>query len=83
MICVRVGDNCLKYLERGSNRKEGREHIDFKKGGGKLGQGVGSLKREERLEPRYECFKKGGATGIPLRTMYNQFLLLKNYILWH
>ena len=36
--------NCLKYLKRGWNRKEGRGHKDFKKGG-KLGQGVGALKR--------------------------------------
>ena len=38
-------------------------------GGGKLGQEVGALKR------------RGG--GTPLRTMYNHFLLLKNYRLWH
>ena len=37
------GGNCLKYLERGWNRKEGSGHKDFKKGG-KLGQGVGALK---------------------------------------
>ena len=35
--------NCLKYLKRGWNR-EGRGNRDFKKGG-KLGQGVGALKR--------------------------------------
>ena len=29
--------NCLKYLKRGWNRKEGRGHRDFKKGD-KLGQ---------------------------------------------
>ena len=39
------------------------------KRGFKLGQGVGTLKR------------RGGE--IPLRTMYSQFLLLKNYRLWH
>ena len=37
--------DCLKYLKRGWNRKEGRGNKDFKKGGGKLGQGVGDLKR--------------------------------------
>ena len=37
------GGNCLKYLKRGWDRKEGRGHKDFKKGG-KLGQGVGTLK---------------------------------------
>ena len=52
MICMRVGDNCLKYLERGSNRKEGREHIDLKKGG--------------QSGSRGGFFKKGGATGTPL-----------------
>ena len=48
------GGDCLKYLESGWNRKEGRGHKDFKKGG-KLGQGVGALKRGEGwLEPPYE-----------------------------
>ena len=37
-----AGD-CLKYLKRGWNRKEGRGNKDFKKGG-KLGQGMGVLK---------------------------------------
>ena len=41
-------ENCLKYLESGWNRKEGREHRVYKKGGvgggRKLGQGVGALK---------------------------------------
>ena len=44
----------LKYLKRGWNRKEGRGDKDFKSGG-KLGQGMGALK------------KRG--TGIPLPTM--------------
>ena len=39
------GENCLKHLKRGWNRKEGRANKDFKKRG-KLGQGVGALKRE-------------------------------------
>ena len=51
-----VGD-CLKYLKRGWNRKEGRGNKHFKKGGGKLGQGVGALKR--------------GAAGTPLQTMHS------------
>ena len=50
------GGNCLKYLKRGWNRKEGSGNKDFKKGG-KLGQGVGALK------------KKGGQAGTPLKTM--------------
>ena len=52
---MRVGGNCLKYLKRGWNRKEGRENKDFKKGS-KLSQGVGALKR--------------GGAGTPLRTMH-------------
>ena len=52
-----VGENCLKYLKRGWNRKEGRGNKDFKKGGGKLGQGVDALKKGERL------------AGTPLRTI--------------
>ena len=39
------GGNCLKHLKRGWDRKERRANKDFKKGG-KLGQGVGALKRE-------------------------------------
>ena len=49
------GGNCLKYLKMGWNRKEGRANKYFKKGG-KLGQGVGSSKRE-------------GGSGIPLPTV--------------
>ena len=53
------GGNCLKYLERGWNRKEGRGNKDLKKGGGgKLGQGVGAL--------------KGGGDGTPLPIMHYQ-----------
>ena len=48
------GWNCLKYLKRGWNRKEGKGYKDFQKGG-KVGQGVGALKR--------------GGAGTPLRTM--------------
>ena len=48
--------NCLKYLTREWNRKEGRGDKDFKKGG-KLGEGVEVLRREgERLEPPYELW---------------------------
>ena len=43
------GGNCLKYLKRGWDRKEGRGHKDFKKGG-KLGQGVGTLKGLRTME---------------------------------
>ena len=41
-----------EYLKRGWNRKDGRKNKDFKKGRGrgwegKLGQGVGALKKRE------------------------------------
>ena len=52
------GENCLKCLIRGRNKKEGRGNKGFKRGG-KLGQGVGALKSEE--------------TGTPLRTMKDNF----------
>ena len=40
------GGDCVKYLKGGWDRKEGRENKNFKRGGGgKLGQGVGALKR--------------------------------------
>ena len=38
-----VGGNCLKYIKRGWNRKEGRGNKDFKKGA-KLGKGVVALR---------------------------------------
>ena len=39
------GGNCLKYCTGEWSRREGRGNKDFKKGGGKLGQAVGALKR--------------------------------------
>ena len=39
------GGDCVKYLKRRWNRKEGRGNKEFKKGGNKLGQGAGALKR--------------------------------------
>ena len=41
---MRVGETG-KYFIRGWNRKAGRGNKDFKNGGGKLGQGVGALKK--------------------------------------
>ena len=43
------GGNCLKYLKREWNRKEGRGNkvIKNRGGGGKLDQGVGALKGGE------------------------------------
>ena len=49
------GGNCLKYLNRGWKRKEGRGNKDFKKGGGQAGS-------------RGWCLKKGGSLK-PLQTM--------------
>ena len=61
--CQREGEgNCLKYLKGEWSRKEGRGNKDFKKGEGRLGQGVGA-------------FKRWGA-GTPLGTMY--IILKKN-----
>ena len=34
------GANCLKYLKRGWNRKEGTRHKDFKREGGRRASGV-------------------------------------------
>ena len=56
---IRAGENCegkgncLKYLQKGWNRKGGRNK-DFKKRE-KLGQGVRALKRSG-LEPLYELW---------------------------
>ena len=55
MALCEGGGNCLKYLKRGWNRKEGRENKDFKKGG--------------QAGSRGGCLRKGGDSGTPLRTM--------------
>ena len=44
-----------KYLERGWNRKKGRGHKDFKKGG-QAGSRGGCLKKGGGLEPPYELW---------------------------
>ena len=44
------GGNCLKYLEREWNRKEGRGHKDSKKGG-QAGCRGGCLKKEGGWNP--------------------------------
>ena len=49
------GGNCLKYLKRGWNSKEGSGHKNFKKRG-QAGSAGGCLKRE-------------GGAGTSLRTM--------------
>ena len=46
-----IEGNCLKYLKRGGNRKEGKGKKYFQKGGGKLSQGVGTLKRVGEWNP--------------------------------
>ena len=57
-----MGGDCLKYLKREWNRKEGRWNKDFKKGG--------------QTGSRGGCLKKGGGgAGTPLRTMMHTQLL--------
>ena len=53
------GENCLKYLKRGYNRKEGRGNKDFKKGGASAGS-------------RGMCFKKEGGGGWKPLTNYEE-----------
>ena len=53
---MRVGGNCIKYLKRGWNKKEGRETKILKRGC-KQGQQVGALK-EGGLEPPTMVFNK-------------------------
>ena len=65
---MRGWGNCLKYFKWGWNRTKERRHKDFKKGGGKLGQGMAVLKR-------------GGGAGTPLRTMNRFFRFLLNSFL--
>ena len=55
--------NCLKYLKRGWNRKEGRENKYFKKGGG--ASSVKGWIRE--LGPPYELWFCSGV----FRTLLN------------
>ena len=62
-----VGGNCLKYLQRGWNRIEGRGNKDFKKGRAKLRQGVGALKSEK--------------AGTPLQTMLFMHLIFCSNVL--
>ena len=71
------GGDCLKYFKRGWNRTEGRGYKDFRRGGGKLGQGVVVLK------------KGGGGVWNPLTnyvimlgllTHLNFVLVLSHYI---
>ena len=44
------GGDCLKYLKRGWNKKEGRGNKDFEKGGGQAGS-------------RGWCLKRGGGSN--------------------
>ena len=47
---MKVVGNCLKYLKSGWNRKEGREHKDFKKRG-QPGSRGGCLKKGSGWNP--------------------------------
>ena len=70
------GGNCLKYLKREWNRKEGRGHKDFKKGG-KLGQEVGALKGV--LETPYKLCGSFSLKSYTMgRDLYKQIKLAKN-----
>ena len=51
-MCAGRG-NCLKYLKKGWNRKEGRGNRDFKKGG-QAGSGDGCLKKGRGLESPHD-----------------------------
>ena len=59
---------CLKYLERGWNRKEGRGHKDFKKAPLLFKDGS-----------RGGCFK-GGGSGTPMYYIYNHMVLIFHLI---
>ena len=48
--------NCVKYLRRAWNRKEGRGNKKIKKGGGQAGSRGGCLKKGGGLEPPYELW---------------------------
>ena len=52
------GGDCMKYHKRGWKGKEGRGNKYFKKGG-KLGQGVGALKRGAETQLRTMLFPVG------------------------
>ena len=49
-----VGGNCLKYLKRGWNRKEGRGNKDFKKG--RKAASRGECLKKRGLEPPYKLW---------------------------
>ena len=72
---MRVGDDSVKYLKMGWNRKEGGE-TKILKGGGSLGQGGclnldKSASSTQMLPPLLIfCFKKG------------QTIFEKNFLLW-
>ena len=55
---ARVEGNCLKYLKRGWNRKEGKGNKDLRKGG-KLDQKMSALKRGRGWNPftNYDILK--------------------------
>ena len=57
-VCVRVERNCLKYLKRWWNRKEGRGNKHFNQRDGKLRPDVGLLKRGSGTTLRTIACKK-------------------------
>ena len=68
--------NCLKYLERGWNRNEGRGHNDCKKGGGQAKSRSVCLKNGGGLEPPYElCLVQNPSWGNLQKMVYLKSLL--------
>ena len=58
------GGDCLKYLKRGWNRKQGRGHKGFKKGG--------------QAESRGGCLKKGGGLEPPYKLWLGEWASIRN-----
>ena len=59
--------SCLKYLKSGWNNKERTRSKEFRKRG-KLGQGVGALKRG-MLEPTYELWRGNQGKSVDFGTI--------------
>ena len=77
---MRVGWNCLKYLKKGWNRKEGRQNKNLKKGVCKLGQGVGALKWG-KLEPPYKLWSGVDEIVHPYSSTYGQSIMIYCYMM--
>ena len=79
-----IRGNCLKHRKRGWNRKEGRRHKDFKKGG-QAGSSGGCLKKEGEcgLEPPYKlCVITLASSYILSCSPWTSYALLSKLSLW-